>query len=312
MTYSPCQCKNLLRSLAHELGIGAIGVTDALPVDAEASVAYRQWLSRGDNADMAYAQRYLDVRDDPRQLLCDARSIIVCAFPYAHSCDPATARLIASYAHGDDYHEVVRQRLQLIVDALSSRYGGQYRIVVDTAPLRERYFAQRAGLGIIGRNGLLIVDSLGSRCFIGSIITTLDIPADTPAKGSCLGCGRCIAACPGHAISPATGCVDARRCLSYLTIEHRGDFPPDLDLHGHLYGCDICQDVCPHNASLPQTPIQQFNLRPALANLTPQAVLQMTQADFSAIFSHSAIKRAKLAGLQRNARQLLANNSNLL
>jgi len=258
------------------------------------------------HGDMQYMERYRDLRSDPRLLLPGAKSIISVAFNYFHhgQCDGAHGA-IAAYSHGDDYHEVVRERLSAVAKEIEDTYGGTTRVCVDTAPLLERFWAVRAGVGFIGRNHMLIVPGIGSYVFIGCILTTLEITADSPCTLSCDGCGRCISSCPGNALS-ADG-LDARKCLSYLTIEYRGGFPDDLDLHGCLYGCDTCQRVCPHNAGAPPTEIPEFTPRPALASLTPEKAAAMTQAEFSAIMRRSAIKRTKLAGLQRNALQLLRN-----
>lgn len=284
-------------------GGAASGIAPADVVASDEFSRFEKWLDAGMNGDMHYMERYLDIRRDPALLLPDARSIIVVAFSYRQ--ERGVPGHIASYALGDDYHEVVRARLEQVAARLTAKYGGATRVCVDTAPLLERYRAVRAGIGFIGRNHLLIVPGIGSYVFIGSILTTLEIAPDIPCTLSCDGCGRCEAACPGKALG-ADG-LDARRCLSYLTIEYRGDFPDDLDLHGCLYGCDTCQRVCPHNAGVPATSIPEFAPRPALTALTPAQAATMTQPEFSAMMRHSAIKRTKLAGLQRNALQLLRN-----
>lgn len=289
-----------------EAGGAASGITRTDAVGSAEFSRFEKWLDAGMNGDMHYMERYRDIRRDPALLLPDAKSIIVVAFSYRQPRqDRGVHGHVASYALGDDYHEVVRGRLEQVAAQLTAKYGGDTRVCVDTAPLLERYRAVRAGIGFIGRNHLLIVPGIGSYVFIGSILTTLEIAPDTPCMLSCYGCGRCEAACPGKALG-ADG-LDARRCLSYLTIEYRGDFPADLDLHGCLYGCDTCQRVCPHNAGVPATSIPEFAPRPALAALTPAKAAAMTQAEFSAMMRRSAIKRTKLAGLQRNALQLLRN-----
>lgn len=271
------------------------------PVEPEAVAAYRRWIADGKHGDMDYLTRYDDVRRDPALLLNGARSMVIVAFPYFTS--EAVTLPLALYARGRDYHEVVRERLS----AIAAMLPGQTRVCVDTAPLRERYWAARAGLGRIGRNNQLFVPGFGSYCFIGTILTTALLPDRRPfdfdSSDPCGDCSICVGACPGACIPAARGAIDARRCISYLTIEHRGDLPDGLSLSS-LYGCDVCQRVCPLNREAAATPVDDFRPSPALAALTADMVEAMTPAEFSALFRHSAVKRTKLAGLQRNLRFL--------
>lgn len=271
----------------------AVAALDS-PVEPEAIDRFDRWIAEGRHASMAYLERYPDVRADPRLLLPGARSLVAVAFPY-YSAEPVGLP-ISLYARGRDYHEVVRERLEAIAASLP----GQSRVCVDTAPLRERYWAERAGLGFIGRNNQLIVDGLGSYCFLGFIITTARLqPTGRRIENACGDCRRCVDACPGRCLSPDGRALDARTCLSYLTIEHRGPLPDGLRLPV-LYGCDVCQRVCPHNAAAAPTPIVDFHPSAELAGLSAADVAAMTPERFSALFRHSAIKRTKLAGLQRN------------
>lgn len=338
------------------LSTGAVGfgIAKVDTVSDEEFGYYLRWLDAGCHGSMSYMERNIDVRRDPRLLLPDAKSIIMVAFPYYHD-DQFEGNLsrIAAYAHGDDYHEVIRRKLSNVVnniiDSINSgtsinsgssikvndsgesrgtvstvshgnisadRHGtvsaesigavsaDNFRICVDTAPLLERYWAVRSGLGFIGRNHLLIVPGYGSYVLLGSIITTVEFAPTAPNCGNCLGCNRCIAACPANALSEFQP-HKSNRCLSYLTIEYRGDYPEGTDLHERLYGCDICQQVCPHNNHPAPTTIAEFTPREALRELSPERALQLTQPEFSNIMRHSAIKRTKLAGLQRNARCIL-------
>lgn len=293
---------------AQRLGFADVGVAACVPVEQSDMEIFDRWVADGRNAGMEYMERYREVRRDPRLLLDGARSIIMAAAGYYHAvpADEASRRAagaIAAYAHGDDYHEVLRRRLDALAYYIRDRWGGETRVCVDTAPLRERYWARRAGLGFIGLNNHLIIPGEGSYFFLGAIISTVAFRPDEPVAADCGRCGRCVAECPGRAIGN-DGSIDCRRCLSYLTIEHRGDFDEDVDLHGHLYGCDVCQQVCPHNSHARQTPISEFNFRPEYASLSAETVAEMTHERFSALFRHSAIKRAKLSGLQRNAKTL--------
>lgn len=307
MNSSRCQCDvsgAIVRQWVVRSGAIACGIAQSAEVADGHFVKFTEWLDAGMHGGMRYMENYRDLRRNPQSLLDGTQSVIVAAFSYYHSGqDEGALEAIAAYAHGDDYHEVVRRRLEDVAALIRDNYGGETRVCVDTAPLLERYWAVRAGVGFIGCNRLLIVPDAGSYVFIGVVLSTVRFEPDEPCTLNCDGCGRCIASCPGKAMTPAG--LDARRCLSYLTIEHRGDFPDDTDLCGRLYGCDICQRVCPHNKSIPDTEIPEFRARPALHFLTPESVTDMTQEQFSAIMRHSAIKRTKLAGLRRNALRLI-------
>lgn len=310
MNSVPSLWTDTLRDLLRRHSIRHFTVAGApLLVDAEAAGSYRQWLESGQAGCMDYLERYDDLRLDVGMLLPGARSMICCAIPYWHP-DSAKSHGIAAYALGDDYHEVVRRHLGEAAAEISALTGGECRVCVDTAPLRERYWAARTGLGIKGCNGHIIVPGYGSYFFLGEIITTALLePTPPPAEPhDCGRCGRCLRACPTGALQ-TDGSVDARRCLSYLTIEHRGEFPEGTDLHGQLYGCDICTRICPHNRHPEQAVYDEFTPREEVLAVTAESALTMTQEQFSATFRHSAIKRTKLAGLRRNAATLLADKA---
>ncbi len=266
------------------------------PVEPAAVEQYRTWLTECRHADMRYLEKYDDLRQDPRTLLEGAHTLIAVAFPYF--TEEKIHLPISLYARGRDYHEVVRELLTETASALP----GKSRVCVDTAPLRERYWAQRAGLGFIGKNNQLIIPGLGSYFFLGFIINTKIYKTYTPYKSynQCGSCQKCVDACPGGCLSTDGRGLDARRCLSYLTIEHRGSIPADHHPLTTLYGCDICQRVCPHNAGARPTPITDFHPSEEFAALTAEDIRKMTPEDFNRLFRHSAIKRTKLAGLQRN------------
>ncbi|WP_285798962.1 tRNA epoxyqueuosine(34) reductase QueG [Duncaniella freteri] len=287
-----------IKRLVSGTGAVAVGIAATAPVGLDAESLYLQWIAAGKHGGMSYLEKYQDVRRDPRLLLEGAESIIVAAFNY-YNRDNGKLRW-ARYALGRDYHEEIRERLDAVATAITVTTGAQCRVTVDTAPLRERYWAERAGVGFIGINNQLIVPGAGSWCVLGSIITTLPLDADTPSGRSCDGCMRCVRACPGRALDGKGG-MDACKCLSYLTIEHRGEYEATPD---RIYGCDVCQEVCPHNATAIPTEIGGFSPRAEILGLGCKDILEMEQSEFSRIFTHSAIKRTKLAGLQRNARML--------
>ena len=253
--------------MAADAGAARLGIAAAGTVDPEAAAIYDRWIAAGHHASMTYLERYADIRLSPQLLLPGTRTLLVCAFPYY--TDEPLRLPIALYARGRDYHEVVRERLLQLSQAVTSRWGGETRACVDTAPLRERYWAVRSGLGFTGINNQLIVPGIGSYVFIGTLLWTVGVTPDNPCSDRCMQCMRCVSACPAGAINPDGSAIRAERCLSYLTIEHRGDLPPDTDLCGHLYGCDECQRVCPHNTTVTPTPSPTSTLAKTSATSTP-------------------------------------------
>lgn len=315
-----------VKRLLLEAGAYRVGIAEAAPVDPAVCSVFDRWISAGRNAGMDYMGRYSDIRRDPSLLLPGVKSIIVCAFSYTVA-QPDTPLKWSRYAMGDDYHDVLRLHLSGVASQIKEMTDAECRVCVDTAPIPERYWAVRAGLGFIGLNRQLIIPGAGSMFFLAEILTTLDLTPDSPCEETCGKCRRCINSCPGHALDDAEG-IDARKCLSYLTIEHRGDLPAGVKLGSHVYGCDICQEVCPHNApgltersnrsdsidfddSLnPFAPLPEFTPRGFFSSLTAETILTMSQEGFSTLFRHSAVKRTKLSGLRRNALQILKEQGN--
>ncbi len=278
------------------------------------------WLDRGYAATMDWMRRSADRRADVRRVLPDARSVIVTATlynadrPYSADLPPDVAR-VSRYAWGDDYHDVLEARLEALLDWIRASLpaeglqGFDARAYVDTGPVQERVYAQYAGLGWIGKNTCLINPELGSWLFLGEIITTLDLEPDTQGLEQCGSCTRCLEACPtGALVEP--GVLDSGRCLSYLTIEHRGDIPAEYHaaLGTHVYGCDICQEVCPYNRPAPTTgdapwqPRQGLD-RPRLAELSGRS-----DDEIRALIKRTPMTRAKVAGLRRNLSIALENS----
>lgn len=303
--------KEALRAAILEAGAVSAGFAEAGPVEAVVTEQCKLWTSEGLHGGMDYLLRHIPLKANPEAVLPGVRTIISVAFSYY----PAVWRdsglpYIAAYAYGDDYHDVVRQRLTPVVEKFRDEYGGDWRICADSAPLAERYWAMKAGIGRLGRNGCVIIDGTGSFVFLAEILTTLPFPPDKESVRECIGCGKCISECPGRAIRE-DGTIDSRRCISYLTIEHRGNWDERgervMETHtgrNTLYGCDRCLRVCPHNENAEPTALKEFRLRESYSLLTPDYCRQMTQEEFSRIFRHSAIKRTKLDGLRRNASNL--------
>jgi len=301
-----------------DAGFALAGVCPAEP--SAFADEYRRWIDAGRHGSMAYLARNLDVRLDPRVFLPGARSIIMVADQYERRPAPAgsedaphrPAGRIARYARGRDYHGVMKKRLHALCDALRDEHpAAEFRAFVDTAPILEREHAARAGLGWVGKHTLLIHPRLGSWLFLGGIATTLDLtpaPEQQPVTDHCGACTRCIDACPTGAITPYS--VDATRCIAYLTIEHRGEIDPDLRglIGGRVFGCDDCQEVCPHNSHRPGDvgePHPAYT--PRQETLDPLAVLEWSEEDRRRVLGGSAMTRATLAMLKRNAVVTLSN-----
>ena len=205
---------------------------------------------------------------------------------------------------------MVRERLSRLADYVTQLTGAATRVCVDTAPVLERYWAVKSGLGFKGLNSLLILPSRGSYFFLGEILTTAEITPTEPCNKRCGDCGACQRACPAGAIK-GDGTIDASRCLSYLTIEYRGELPDSVDLGNRIYGCDTCQRVCPHNRKSRPTEIEDFTPSPEFLALDRDEIANLTPERFNTLFRHSAIKRTKLSGLLRNLNRLSTDNQNL-
>lgn len=291
-----------VKTLAMSLGFDACGIARAGAVDEEAVARYDRWIAEGRHDTMEWAVRWRDVRNDPRLLLEGARSLIVVALNYYPArFQPPEAPQVAAYAYGRDYHKVLRRMVKPLVRALEAE-GHAARVCVDSAPLRERYWAQRAGLGFVGRNNQLIIPGRGAYFFLGTIVTTALLDTDEPCRLQCPeGCHRCEEACPAHALHEGEA-VDARRCLSCLTIEHRGPLPPGTAavLGNRVFGCDECLKACPMNRHATATTVSEFAPGDALLSLTSDTLVALDEARFDALFGHTPLRRAGLAALRRN------------
>lgn len=283
------------------------GFAEAVPVSDDDTRRLADWIGGKHHAGMEWMERKGDIRRDPRLLLDGAKTLIVTLFNYHTAGDnsDAPAPRIAAYAHGKDYHYVLRERLAQVTDFLISNYGGECRVCIDSAPLRERYWAQRAGLGYCGRNGMLIVPGVGSSFFIATILWTGKVseytrPYDGPGCGSC---HRCVDACPRQALS-GDGTVDCRRCLSYLTIESREELPCDFNPHGNLFGCDACRLACPHSHNTPLTEIEEFAVPHPATTLSLDQWLATGTSAFRRITSGSPLSRVRLSRLKEVALRL--------
>ncbi|HBY07653.1 MAG TPA: tRNA epoxyqueuosine(34) reductase QueG [Chloroflexi bacterium] len=311
------QIKDALKAEARRLGFQLVGVTT--PDPPPHFNIFEGWLAAGHHAEMGWlaAERSRQRRADPRQILPECESILVLGMAYLPS--PAGEGTggegkIASYAWGADYHEVLPPRLQALVNFIEEKVGAPVpnRWYTDTGPLLERDLAQRAGLGWIGKNTCLINPQAGSYFLLAEIVLGLALPPDEPfTPDHCGSCTRCLAACPTGCILP-NRTLDANRCLSYLTIEHKGAIPPDLrpQIGNWIFGCDLCQQVCPWNQrfSVPSAEAS-FAPTPGVARPTLASELILTPQAFNRKFKGSPVKRAKRRGYLRNVAIALGNQA---
>lgn len=296
-----------LASGAAAAGFAAAGVTD--PAE---TARHARWIASGRHAGMEWLQRHLELKKHTDNVLPGAATVVSLAFSHVQEKGWRRGKgLIASYAAGLDYHDVLRSRLQEVCAGLREKFGGEWRVCIDSAPLPERYWALKGGLGVRGLNGSVIAEGCGSRCFLAEVLTTHPIEPDRPSEGTCLQCGACVKACPTGAL-PGDGTVDSNRCLNYLTIEHRGPWLGEqkkiMDSAAGretLFGCDRCQDVCPLNRGMPATATGEFRAKETTATIGAEEIAGMTEMEFARAFKGTAIKRAKAAGMRRNALNVL-------
>ena len=323
---SKSQISNLksqtLKAQALSLGFYACGIAKAGPVSNDVAQGYRNWIDNGGHADMHYLENHLEKRLDPTLLLKGARSIIVVALNYAPAQRiPADQYQLAAYAYGKDYHDVLKHRLMQLTEYL---FPSTNKICTDTVPILERYWAQQAGIGFIGRNHQLIIPHAGSMFFLGEIITTAEFDIyDTPMQNLCGSCHRCIDACPTGALQMEDGrCkmeegifkfhtsnFKSQKCLSYQTIENRGEIDAELKekMGNSIYGCDCCQQACPWNRFAMPTDIPELQPSDSLLNMTREKWQQLSVEEYRELFRGSAVKRAKYEGLMRNIQAVKEN-----
>ncbi len=307
--------KEMIRQRAGELGFDACGFTTATPPASGSK--FEQWLAEGNQGEMTYLARNSEKRVDLQRVVDGARSVVALAASYhrepvPHLSGPPAGKagVTAQYARYDDYHSVLGKRLALLAQFIDELGGPGTRSLwyVDTGPVLERDLAQRAGLGFIGKHTNLISRKLGNWIFLGEIITTLELEPDTPERNHCGSCTRCISACPTRAIK-APFQLDARRCISYLTIELKGPIPLDLRpaIGNRIFGCDDCLAVCPWNRFAREGRMLRDHIRGALATPDLTELLLIDDAEFKRRFAGTAILRTKRRGLRRNVCVALGN-----
>ena len=294
----------LIKTWSRELGFDHCGIARAVRLDDDAR-RLESWLNKGMNGSMLYMENHFDLRIDPSRLVPGAKSVITLLLNYfPDEQQPSDAPQIAKYAYGEDYHEVIRSKLKELLARIKAGIGEvEGRGFVDSAPVLERSWAVRSGLGWVGKNGNLLNKQAGSFFFIATLIVDLELEYDAPFAGDYCGtCRRCIDACPTEAILP-NKVVDGSRCISYFTIELKEMLIPD-EMKGKFdnwaFGCDTCQDVCPWNRFSKPTEEIAFSPVPAILNFRTSDWEELTEQGFKEIFRHSPVKRAKYDGLRRN------------
>ena len=309
---TPTQRADLVHARATALGFDACGIASA--ADVPDATRLDAWLQKGWHAGMDWMARTRELRLDVRRVLPGACSVVMVARNYYCDRPPEPAEpfgRVSRYAWSRDYHRVLKKPLrQLAAYIASLEMDGRCWSAIDSGPLWERYWAVRAGIGWLGRNGMVVREDIGSWFFLGGIVTTVALRPDSPVENRCGACSACVRACPVNAIGE-NGMVDARRCIAYHTIENRGIIPQDLHpaFGDWVFGCDICLEVCPWNRRVPRTSEPDFFPRKHCAYPLLDEIEQMNDDDFRNRFAGTPIMRAKREGLQRNARIVRANRN---
>ncbi|MDR1886547.1 MAG: tRNA epoxyqueuosine(34) reductase QueG [Prevotellaceae bacterium] len=292
-----------IKTEAYRLGFSACGIAEVVSPEHE-SENMKKWLESQYNGEMQYMKNHFALRLDPTLLVAGAKSVVSLAYNYYSSkTQVAGAPVISKYAYGTDYHIVIRKKLNLLLDFIrSERKGADGRGFVDSAPILEKSWAQRSGIGWRGKNSNIIINGKGSFHFLAELILNTELEYDSPATGKCGSCVRCLESCPtGAIVEPYV--VDSRKCISYLTVELKGEIPDSFrgKLAGRIFGCDICQDVCPWNIRFATDNDEpMFDPSPDLIGKTKEEWEQLSEEEFRTLFRNSAVKRTKYSGLKRN------------
>jgi epoxyqueuosine reductase len=304
MALSKTNATQFIKEKALELGFMGVAIAKAEYMEPEAK-RLENWLNGGLHATMGYMENHFDLRVDPTKLVPGAKSVISLMYNYYTEENQQDEELpkISMYALGKDYHKIVRKKLKQLFEQIQETFGKiEGRYFVDSAPVLERDWAKRSGLGWSGKNTLTINPKLGSYFFLAEIICDLALEYDLPIKDYCGTCTRCIEACPTEAISANGYLLDSNKCISYLTIERKDEIPTEFrdKMGGYMYGCDICQQVCPWNRFSKSHNEEAFNARPELLSMSKNDWIEIQEDTFNKIFEGSAVKRTKFKGLKRN------------
>ena len=293
-----------IKEAAYRMGFDFVGIAKAERLEEEAA-NLEAWLNKGYNGKMQYMENHFDKRLDPRLLVPDSKSVITLMYNYYTEAEQSeeNAPKISKYAYGKDYHWVIKEKLRELLSFIQETVGAvSGRCFVDSAPVMERQWAVKSGIGWKGKNSLLIHPRAGSYFFLAELIIDLELTPDAPIKNYCGTCTRCIDACPTEAISPEGYLMDASKCISYLTIELRDAIPDEFTgkLDNWMFGCDVCQAVCPWNRHSKPHQETAFEPHPDLLEMRQEDWQELTKEVFQEVFRKSAVKRTKFTGLQRN------------
>jgi epoxyqueuosine reductase len=300
--------EEFITSKAFECGFGAVGIATVSP--CLSIERYNLWLKQNKHGTMSYLERGAELRADPRNLLPEAKSIIVVAVQYPVNPSPSSG--IAMYARFPDYHVVIRKKLKTLVQSIESELSRKIRarICVDSAPLLEREWAVRAGIGWIGKQGQVVNQNLGACILLGEVLLDVELrpsvlPGTEIQNDMCGNCNKCIESCPAAAIEPDRT-VDARKCIAYLTVEHEGDLPAEFHekIGKRIFGCDTCTAVCPWNHNGNKKLMPEFT-RPLITDLDPEEILEMSEFDFRQKFKNTVLIRTGLDRLKRNIKKMV-------
>ena len=296
-----------IKDESKRLGFSSCGISKARFLSEEAN-NFEKWLTKGYQGSMSYLEKNIDKRLDPRLLVPGSKSVISLSYNYfpPKKLIDENNFIISKYAYGKDYHKVLKKKLKKLFARIREKIGEiEGRVFVDSAPIHERAWAKLSGLGWVGKNSLLINKNKGSYFFLAEIICDLELEYDEPVLNRCGSCTRCIDACPTDAITEAQ-VIDAKKCISYLTIENKDNIPEELrgSLSDSIFGCDICQDVCPWNKRSTPHNEKEFLPNKELKKLKRKDWIELTEETFNKIFEGSAVKRTKYKGLTRNIKAL--------
>ena len=301
----PSELKQIIQDTATQLGFSQVGISPATQ-NYSAGKRLNRWLNNGYHASMKWMQTRSEERSDIYKYFPEAKSVISLSTNYftGNADDNNSIGKISNYAWGDDYHEIIKPRLYALLNSIKSKQPDIEGVVcIDTSPVMEKVWAQKGGLGWIGKHTNLITQDFGSWIFLGEVLLDIELEYDNLfAEDLCGTCTACLDACPTNAF-PQPYVLDSSKCISYQTIEHRGDFPVEMEdkLSGWIYGCDICQEVCPWNIKFSQKSKEEsFQVRTNLNKRTLAEWSQLTEEEFRALFKGSAVKRTKYGGLKRN------------
>lgn len=310
LKYSRSELTQLIKEKAYSLGFFAIGATKAEPIDAENEETFNAWISNGYHAEMGYLATNTEKRIDPRKLEPGTKTILSLAYNYYPEkfIDPKEYQL-AWYSYGKDYHFIVKDKLTTLFDAINELIPIKGRVFCDTAPVLERYWAWKAGLGWIGKNTQLIIPMAGSTFFLGELFIDIELDYDTPQHNRCGSCTRCLNACPTGALEQPK-VLNANKCISYQTIENRGEIDERIipQLGNKIYGCDDCLKACPWTRFAKPTHELAFKISDELLEMKREDWHNLSEKQYQDLFRKSAAKRAKYSGLIRNIEAVKKNS----